>query len=179
MDSPHEVFRQALASSGDRIVAIRTIRERFGLDLQQAKEVMLQADGTATSLAEHEERIANYLIQELHPHCCKDMLREASRVCDQHPDRYECPDCLVHYSPQFREYGLIIHDGGTAKLRIRFCPWCGARLPESLREEWFAVIEGRGIDPWADEIPAEFQSAVWWQQRKAEPAPTPELAGRT
>jgi hypothetical protein len=58
MESPHDHFRRLVADTGDRIAAIRAIRERFGLDLRQAKEVMLQADGTAASLAEHEERIA-------------------------------------------------------------------------------------------------------------------------
>ena len=56
MESPHEVFRQTLALTGDLITAIRVIRERFGLDLGQAKEVMLQAEGIAASRQEHEER---------------------------------------------------------------------------------------------------------------------------
>jgi hypothetical protein len=90
------------------------------------------------------------------------MRREVERVCDQHPDRHDCPDCLVGYSPAFREYGLLIHDGGSSSSRIRFCPWCGAWLPESLRDEWFAEMERRGIDPWEGEVPAEFQSSAWW-----------------
>jgi len=52
MESPHDHFRRVVAETGDRIAAIRSIRERFGLDLRQAKEVMLQAEGTASSLAE-------------------------------------------------------------------------------------------------------------------------------
>jgi hypothetical protein len=63
-------------------------------------------------------------------HCCEDMRREAERVCEQHPDCFSCPDCVVHYSPRTGGYGVIIHDGGTATVRIRYCPWCGARLPE-------------------------------------------------
>jgi hypothetical protein len=58
MESPHDYFRRVVADTGDRIAAIRAIRERFGLDLRQAKEVMLQAEGTAASLDEHEGRIA-------------------------------------------------------------------------------------------------------------------------
>jgi hypothetical protein len=58
METPHDHFRRVVADTGHRIAAIRAIRKRFGLDLRQAKEVMLQAEGTATSLAEHEERIA-------------------------------------------------------------------------------------------------------------------------
>lgn len=61
MATPHEVFREVFSSTGDRIAAIRIIRERFGLDLKQAKEVMLQAEGTASSLDEHLDRIADTL----------------------------------------------------------------------------------------------------------------------
>ena len=61
MATPHEVFREVLSSTGDRIAAIRIIREQFGLDLRQAKEVMLQAEGTASSLDEHLERVADSL----------------------------------------------------------------------------------------------------------------------
>jgi hypothetical protein len=62
-------------------------------------------------------------------HCCEDMRREVERHCELHPDRFDCPDCLIHYSPRLRAYGLIVHDGGSSTIRIRFCPWCGARLP--------------------------------------------------
>jgi ribosomal protein S27AE len=67
--------------------------------------------------------------------CCEDMRRQVERVCDIHTDRWDCPDCLVSYWPQFGEYGLMIHDGGTSSVLIRFCPWCGAKLPDSTRSE--------------------------------------------
>jgi hypothetical protein len=67
-------------------------------------------------------------------HCCEDMRREVERVCGQHADRFDCPDCVVLYQPTLREYGLIVHDGGSSSIVIRFCPWCGVRLPESLRQ---------------------------------------------
>jgi len=67
-------------------------------------------------------------------HCCEDMGREAERICDRYPDRFNCPDCLVHHTPHLREYGLIVHDGGTSTIFITYCPWCGAKLPNSLRE---------------------------------------------
>jgi hypothetical protein len=94
--------------------------------------------------------------------CCEDMRRQVEWACDQHPDRHDCADCLVEYVPYLREYGLLIHDGGTSSLRIRFCPWCGIRLPESLRDRWFEELRTRGIDPWEDEIPEPFRSSAWW-----------------
>ncbi|MBI1917761.1 MAG: hypothetical protein HYS12_23960 [Planctomycetes bacterium] len=65
METPHDLFRQVIAETGDRIAAIRTIRQRFGLDLRQAKEIMLQAEGIATSLDEHQGRLAEALEREL------------------------------------------------------------------------------------------------------------------
>lgn len=35
------------------------------------------------------------------------------------------------YLPASKEYGLIVHDGGTSYVAIRFCPWCGVRLSYS------------------------------------------------
>src|SRR5262245_44257770 len=61
MDTPHDVFRQVLATTGDRIAAIRTIRERFGLDLRQAKGIMLEAEGVAKSVDEHQRALARVL----------------------------------------------------------------------------------------------------------------------
>ena len=63
MNSPHDHFRRVVADTGDYIAAIRAVRERFGLDFRQAKEVMLQADGSSRSLNEHEDRIATALEQ--------------------------------------------------------------------------------------------------------------------
>jgi hypothetical protein len=92
------------------------------------------------------------------------MRREAERTCEQHPDRFDCPDCLIQYTPEFREYGLIVHDGGSSAISMRFCPWCGARLPESLRDQWFEELRALGIDPWKQEVPERYRSDTWWRR---------------
>ena len=61
MDNPHDLFREVFRATGDRIAAIRAIRERFGLDLRSAKEVMHQAEGTASSLDEHQAKLVKAL----------------------------------------------------------------------------------------------------------------------
>ncbi|MEU8513476.1 hypothetical protein AB0C76_18065 [Kitasatospora sp. NPDC048722] len=94
-------------------------------------------------------------------HCCELMTSRVDRHCDQHDDPFECPDALVHFSAGFREYGLIVHDGGASIVEIGFCPWCGRRLPESQRDRWFDELERRGIDPWVDDVPAEFEDGRW------------------
>lgn len=63
-------------------------------------------------------------------HCCEMMTENVEKACDQHPDRYDCPDCLIDYWPDRRTYGLIIHDGGRSVIVISYCPWCGTKLPE-------------------------------------------------
>ena len=95
-------------------------------------------------------------------HCCVDLARAVEESCDRHPDRFDCPDALVDYNAKLREYGLIIHDGGTSVIAIAYCPWCGTRLPESLRERWYTELRERGIDPWEDKIPEEYSDARWY-----------------
>jgi hypothetical protein len=65
MGTPHDLFREVIASTRDRIAAILAIRAQFGLDLAHAKEVMLQAEGTAASLDEHQAGLASALAGEL------------------------------------------------------------------------------------------------------------------
>lgn len=61
------------------------------------------------------------------------MTNKANYICDIHPDPYDCPDNLIDYSPKLEEYSLIVHDGGTSSIRIKFCPWCGKKLSKSKR----------------------------------------------
>ena len=65
---------------------------------------------------------------------CVHIADQVTRTCDQHPDPHDCPDILVTYDPRFDEYSIPIRDSGTSGSRIRFCPWCGVRLPESKRK---------------------------------------------
>jgi hypothetical protein len=59
--------------------------------------------------------------------CCPAMQRELDRVCDVHPDRFDCADAVIHKNSS-GGYGLIIHDGGSAYYAIAFCPWCGSKI---------------------------------------------------
>jgi hypothetical protein len=66
----------------------------------------------------------------------------------------------------FREYGLLVHDGGESIIVIEYCPWCGVRLPESLRDEWFDQLEGLGVDPDCENVPEAFLIDAWWRSRE-------------
>ena len=92
------------------------------------------------------------------------MRAQVDHTCAEHPDLSECADSLVSYDARFDEYGLRIHDGGSSSLAIKHCPWCGIRLPESRRDEWFERLEALGFDPpssggW----PSEFDSDAWYR----------------
>jgi hypothetical protein len=66
------------------------------------------------------------------------MQSDLERVCDQHLDRFDCPDALIHRAADGR-YGLIVHDGGTSFVTILICPWCGSALHDGAVE---ATIDG-------------------------------------
>nr|WP_226648083.1 hypothetical protein [Microbulbifer variabilis] len=61
--------------------------------------------------------------------------------CKGHKNIYECPDDPVSYIPKFDEFSLIVHDGGSSSISIKFCPWYGLELPGSKRDEWFDKLE--------------------------------------
>ena len=71
-------------------------------------------------------------------------------------------DSPIIYIEKFDEYGLKILDGGTSSVLIEFCPWCGKKLPESKRDQWFDEIEKLGIDPWSEEIPEKYLGNKWY-----------------
>jgi hypothetical protein len=49
------------------------------------------------------------------------------------------------YFNKFDEYGIPIHDGGTSCIIIKYCPWCGKKLPKSKRKSSFAKTKIRGL----------------------------------
>lgn len=76
---------------------------------------------------------------------------------------HEHPDTLLVYNPQFREYGLVVHDGGTSSISIAYCPWGGKSLPESLRERWFEERGTIGNDaPFEQGIPDKYNTDEWF-----------------
>ncbi len=93
-------------------------------------------------------------------HCCEAMSRCLSVRCEQHDDPFACPDALIGFSAKFQEYADHPRRRYVQQDH-RFLPWCGRRLPASRRDRWFDELERRGIDPWEDEVPAEFEDGRW------------------
>jgi hypothetical protein len=79
-------------------------------------------------------------------------------------DAINDPDIPIVYSPKFRELGIRVLDGGDSTIAIQYCPWCGNRLPDSLRNEWFDELERLHIDPYGDAIPEQFLNDRWYNR---------------
>lgn len=58
-------------------------------------------------------------------HCCSEMAANVD----------EAEDRVILYIERFHEYLVPVRDTGTSGIEMRFCPWCGTRLPESIRDE--------------------------------------------
>lgn len=88
----------------------------------------------------------------------------AQHCCQQMADRLVDGETAIRYVLKFRESGIPVLDGGESFIIIQFCPWCGNRLPESLRSEWFDRLEQMGLELDNPETPAAaMRTAEWWR----------------
>ena len=76
----------------------------------------------------------------------------------------------LDYNLVFREYFIDLRSP-EIKL-IYYCPWCSEKMPCSLRDEFFDILEKEyGVDDNIFEIsqnkqlPEEFKSDTWWKKR--------------
>jgi hypothetical protein len=100
----------------------------------------------------------------------------SEHCCDAMTHAVSASDVPVIYRASFREWGVSLVDGGTSALAITFCPWCGERLPASLRAAWFDRVESLGLEPGDPEIPIELASDRWWNCKDIESG-VPESGG--
>lgn len=104
------------------------------------------------------DAISKNKIEKVPLYCCGALQYEAE-------DKY----CPVEYSPKWREY-TIRDFSSTSKSLMLFCPNCGIRLPSSLRDEWFDMLENQyGLEEPLhedkDKVPEEFWIDKWWKER--------------
>jgi hypothetical protein len=97
--------------------------------------------------------------------CCEQMRAQVEHTCVDHPRRGQCPHQVVGYDERFDEYGIWVRTGENATangwLTIGYCPWCGATLPPTRRDEWFDRLDALGIED-SDDAPAELRTYGWW-----------------
>src|SRR5262245_58504952 len=61
---------------------------------------------------------------------CVHIANQLTQTCPQHPDPNDCPDIILVYEPRFDEYAISGRGREPPLSTIRFCPWCGIKLPE-------------------------------------------------
>jgi len=93
--------------------------------------------------------------------------KENKHCCDEMNFHLSEKEKIILYLPEFREYSIRV--GNNILQNINFCPWCGNKLPESLREEYFDTLDNMGIETdifeRANVVPEEFKSDEWWKKR--------------
>lgn len=98
---------------------------------------------------------------------CVHIGNQVTLTCPDHPDPAECPDILISYFARFDEYSIAVRDGSTSAVPIRYCPWCGIRLPESKRNRWFDELTTLGYNDFhGDDIPPQFWTDEWYKNAK-------------
>jgi hypothetical protein len=94
-------------------------------------------------------------------HCCEQMTQQVNSLWPlAESPLLGSTDQRVYWSPVFDEYGLICQPSAEI-LKIQFCPFCGAKLPASKRDAWFAQLEKTGWRDWNDPIPQEMLRHDW------------------
>ena len=91
------------------------------------------------------------------PHCCLTMDAGLSQ-----------DGAILYYDKQYREYGVDL--GIRGGMLIDYCMFCGKKLPLSVRDEWFEILEkeyglerpGTGD---SKKVPKEFLTDEWWKKR--------------
>ena len=73
-------------------------------------------------------------------------------------------DVPLIFVPKFREYGIRVLDGGSSFIELYYCPWCGKKLPRSLRAEWMRRVRKLGLEPGDRRIPKKFNSNRWYSK---------------
>jgi hypothetical protein len=87
-------------------------------------------------------------------HCCEDMV-----------DYLHDPSIPIKYDAPTRRYYVKVR-GGTHRT-ISFCPACGKKLPEVLRDQYYEILKKEYGLNFADykKFPKEFKSDAWWKKR--------------
>ena len=87
-------------------------------------------------------------------HCCKEL--------DTFLKDVRLP---LNYNPRMREYSLKYKDGLSVQI-MNFCPFCGGKFPESLRDKFYDEIFDAGYEGDDDKnLPSEYRSDAWWKKQ--------------
>ena len=93
------------------------------------------------------------------------MLGEPPHACETMAAALNDKRSQIFYSAKIREYGIRLR--GAGHWRVNFCPFCGARLPDSLRWEWYQRLQDLGLEADSPGIPKPFKTSQWWEASNA------------
>jgi len=97
-------------------------------------------------------------------HCCLDMAYAISHPVET---EHQGPNRVLDWIASWDEYLIPMPYDGYFSTLIRYCPFCGGRLPESKRTRWYETLWSLGfLDPGCEEIPTEFDTDRWWRERE-------------
>lgn len=90
------------------------------------------------------------------------MSKNIKFCCDNMRQNIE-ENSIMHYSKVFDEYGINIVEDNSSCILIDFCPWCGRKLPDSKRQEWFYELEKLGFENplFEESIPENYKNEKW------------------
>lgn len=97
------------------------------------------------------------------------MLQE-KYCCDLMKNALDDPRVYLYYDQIKREYRLPLKFLDAADI-LYYCPWCGKKLPSSLRDTYYDILEKEytldnyDINDNPEKIPQEFKSDEWWKKR--------------
>ena len=103
---------------------------------------------------------------------CKELIM-STHCCSLMEDFLNDPLVPIIYYPHLREYNILLKKLSGGLQGIYYCPWCGAKLPKDLRDEFFDIFydelkftpkKGLGILE-TPGLPEEFKTDEWWKKR--------------
>ena len=72
----------------------------------------------------------------------------------------------IGYNPRLREYYIHLNKSRGVQL-MDFCPWCGRKLPGSLRDMYCDEVREIGFEPFDDKdrLPKKYLTEEWWREK--------------
>ena len=90
--------------------------------------------------------------------------------CESMKYTIEDPRICIKYDQRYKEFYVETKESVVIYV-INYCPWCATKLPKSLNNKWFEILEEECSldDPDSKEqsklIPEEFKTDEWWKKR--------------
>ncbi len=88
---------------------------------------------------------------------------------------------MFWYVPEDREYGprildpsQSVHDQPIAVAPVLHCPWCGKKLPPSLKALRLQRLEALDLSPDDPDLPEKWRADQWWREEGLWPDKAPK-----